>query len=434
AEGALAYSLTTDEDGVRLYTYGNGMRLLVNATDASPIVAVTGRVLGGQWEEPAGQEGIDYFVASLGMRQTRRFGREQFTRLLASRSIVGREDMSVGNRANTSRHVDYRDAAGQHYRGLAEEWPAMLACLKETLFFPDFSGDETEKVRDDLVTEARLLPENNLEYIKQEFYRRTYAGHPYGRATFGTVESLGGLSSGDLETFHRAKWTPDRTVVSIVGPVDADEVAEWIASRWGDLPRDNRPPWTLDPTVPSLAWDPPAEQQILDLGKDYWTVNWGRPGAAMTDEDFDASVVLARMAGNDHFYKYVYGEGVSYRSWINFWAHLGPGAWILENDVKRERFDEILAMFDEDLARYAAGGFTEQEFEDASQRLVNRTILQAQDNVTTAFRLAVAEGNGAGFTQETRTVDRVRAVTWDQVRDLATEVFAPEKILRLVQQ
>lgn len=434
AEGALDYALTTDEDGVRLYTFANGMRLLVNATAASPIAAVTGRVLGGQWAEPDGQEGINYFTASLGMRQTRRFGREQFTRLLASRSIVAGEDMRVGSRANTSRHVDYRDAAGHHYHGLGAEWPTMLACLKETLFFPDFSKDETEKVRDDLVTAARLLPESNLEFIKQEFYNRAYEGHPYGHPTFGTEESLSGITADDLEAFHRARWTPDRTVVSIVGDVDPDEVAAWIASRWGDLPHAAREPWKLDPSAYALDWSPPAEQQVLDLGKDYWTVNWGRPGAAMGDADFDASVVLARMAGNDHFYKYVYGEGVSYRSWINFWHHLGPGAWILENDVKRERFDEILAMFDEDLARYAAGGFTEQEFDDAAQRLVNNAILQAQDNETTAFRLAVAEGDGVGFAHETRMVDRIRAVTWDQVRDLAGKVFAPEDVLRLVQQ
>jgi zinc protease len=433
-EGALSYAKTAEQDGVSLYTFANGMRLLVRPAAKSPVVAVTGRILGGQWVEPDGKEGINRFVASLGMRHTRRFDREQFLRLMASRSIEASEDQYAGSRANTSRHVDYRDAAAHDYRGLREEWPTILACLKETLFFPDFGSDEVEKLRADLVNDARLLPEQNLEYIKQEFYDEAYRGHPYGHATFGTEESLGAITTDDLASFHRRNWTPDRAVIAVVGDVVPDEVATWISTRWGDLPHEARPPWTVDPSAFPLAWDPPHEQQVLELGKDYWTVNWGRPGASRLDDDFDTSVVLARVVGNDHFYKYVYGEGVSYRSWINFWPHLGPGAWILENDVKRDRFDEILAMFDEDLARYAAGGFTQQEFDDAVQRLVNGRILEQQDNALTAFRLAVAEGDGAGFAQETRAVDRFRAVKLEDAKQLAARIFDPEHILRMIQQ
>ncbi|HMB68615.1 MAG TPA: insulinase family protein, partial [bacterium] len=387
-----------------------------------------------QWVEPEGREGMNVFLAELGLRDTARFDREGFTRLLASRSIDASAHASVGSRANTSRHVDYRDASGHHYSGLTAEWPTMLACLEESIFFPDFGGAELEKLRDDLRTRARLLPENNLEYIKQEFYGTVYTGHPYGRPTFGTEETLAAITPGELAAYHAGNWTPDRTVVAVVGDVDPDEVAGWIAGRWSDVPGGPAEPWIPDASTPAVAWDPPTERQVVDLGKDYWTVNWGRPGVPAGHPDHDASVVLARIVGSDHFYKYVYGEGVSYRSWINFWPQLGPGTWIVENDVKRERFDEILAMFDEDLARYAAGGFERQEFDDAVQRLVNGYVLQSQDNDLMAFRLAVAEGNGVGVRHTTRAVERVRAVEWERVQRLAAEVFAPERILRMVQQ
>jgi zinc protease len=435
AEGEpLAYSKTDAGDGVSEYTFANGLRLLVYPTSGSPLVAVSGRVLGGQWVEPEGKEGINLFVSELGMRRTRRWDREGFHRLLGARSITGSPHKSVGSRANTSRHVDYRDAGAHHYFGLEDQWPAMLACLKETLYFPDFDGAEIEKLREDLVTQARLLPENNLEYIKQEFYKKAYAGHPYGRATFGEEESLASITEAELRAFHAGNWRPERSVISIVGDVDPDEVAAWMASRWADLPREAAEPWTIDPARAARDWVAPPEQLVLDLGKNYWTVNWGRPGAMMTDEDQIRSVVLSRIAGNDHFYKYVYGEGVSYRSWINFWEHLGPGAWILENDVKRERFDEILGMFDEDLARYSTTGFPDNEFADAVQRLVNRHILDAQDNALLAWRLAVAEGDGVGFRRVTGRLEALESVTHDQVQALAAEVFAPEGILRMIQQ
>jgi zinc protease len=309
----------------------------------------------------------------------------------------------------------------------------MLACLKETLFFPSFATNQVEKLRQDLLNEVRSLPENNLEYIKQEFYDRVFAGHPYGHPTVGTEESLTALTADDLESFHDRVWTPAHTVVVIVGDVDPAEVAEWIAGRWADLDATPSAPWTVT-REPLADWQPPSATQVLDLGKDYWTVNWGRPGCAFDDDRYFPSVVLARMAGNDHFYKYVYGEGVSYRSWINLWPNLGASAWILENDVKRDRFDEILAMFDEDLVRYSTQGFPQQELDDAITRLGNTHVLRGQDNALTAWRLAVAEGNGVGFRRYTDEVAALRAVQLDDVQALAREVFAPEGIFRLVQQ
>ena len=68
------------------------------------------------------------------------------------------------------------------------------------------------------------------------------------------------------------------------------------------------------------------------------------------------------------------------------------------------------------------------------QRLVNGHVLSAQDNALTAFRLAVAESNGAGFARETNAVERMRAVKFEDVQALAREVFDPEAVLRMVQQ
>jgi zinc protease len=345
----LPYERTDAADGVTLFTYANGLRLLVHPTDASPLIGISGRILGGQWVEPKGRAGINRFVAEMGMRATRRWDREGFTRLLTSLSVDASAHISVGSRANTSRNVDYRDSGAHHYTGLFGQWREMLGMLKETLFFPEFDPDEAEKLRSDLVTEIESLPENNLEYIKQEFYVAAYADHAYGHPTCGTRESVEGLVLTEISDFHRANWTPDRAVISVVGNVDPDEVAEWIASRWADVGQGAGDPWRVEDLASAWGWQPPAEPVTLELGKDYWTVNWGRPGCAFGDSLYFPSVVLSRISGNDHFYKYVYGEGVSYRSWIRYWENLGSGTWILENDVKRERFDDILGMFDEDL-------------------------------------------------------------------------------------
>ena len=271
----------------------------------------------------------------------------------------------------------------------------------------------------------------NLEYIKQEFYERIYRDHPYGRPTVGTEASISALTAGDVMEFHAATYTPDRTIVSIVGDVDPAAIVEWIATHWSDMPDGQAGPLYTEPVE---GWPAPAELQVIELGKDQWTVNWGRPGVAYTDPGLVTSRVVSSMAGNDHFYRYVYEEGVSYRSWLSFWPSLGAGTWILENDVQRERFDEILSMFEADIRRYATDGFSREEFDDAIQRLVNSHVLGLQQNARMAWSLAVAEGNGVGFEYVTGGADAIRSVTYDDAQALAREVFTPEGIYRLAQK
>ncbi len=429
----LAYEVSPPEDGVTKITFANGLVVLVRPTTASSLVAISGRMAGGQWIERADQAGINRFLAEIGLASTRRWNDEGFRRYLASIGATASAHISVGSRANTSRNVDYRDSAAHHMTGLASQWKELLACLKESLFFPAFDAAEVERVRADLLTEIGAIEENQLELLKQEFYVRAYAGHSYGRPTVGTRESIASIRASDLTALHGSAWAPDRCVVALVGDVPAGEVASWIAARWADLPARRAGP--LQTSAPEgWSFDPPDAVQTLERGKEYWTVNWGKPGAAYGEPKWWPSAVLSQVAGNDHFYKYVYEEGVSYRSWVRFWPNLGPGTWILENDVKRERFDEILGMFEEDLARYASKGFTKTEFDDAVQRLVNSKILDAQTNSILAWNLAVTEGNGVGFTAETKAVEQMRAVEYAETQELAREVFPPKTMLRLDQK
>lgn len=431
SEPPLQFNADSPVDGVAKFTFENGLRLLVRPTDASSLVAISSRMLGGQILEPEGQEGINRFVSETGLRSTRRWNDETFQLLLGSLGATASAHISVGSRANTSRNVDYRDAAAHHYTGLASQWKELLACLKESMFFPAFDSTEVERARTSLLTEVRAIEEDQLELIKQDFYNRAYAGHPYGRPTVGTEASLKSLGPADLARFHAEHWQPAQCVISIVGNVVPEDVASWVASRWADLPRAGTPRANAPAAVRFKA---PAKPVTVKRGKDYWTVNWGKPGASFEDPAWMTSTVLSQIAGNDHFYKYVYGEGVSYRSWIRFWPNLHSGTWILENDVKRERFDEILRKFEEDLKRYVSSGFTETEYRDAVQRLVNSKILDAQTNSLLAWDLAVTEGNGVGFERTTKIVDHLRAVKFDEVQALARTTFPVNTLLRLNQK
>lgn len=416
-----------------------GARVVVLPDRGSPLVSVSARVLGGQWVEPPGQAGINRLTARLLLRGTRTLGPTELDALLSHLALDLAIDHRSGSRANTARNVDYRDSANLDLVTLPETLPQALVLLRELLFHPRFDAEEFAKVKADTLDEIKTLPEDRLEFVKQEFYARAYAGHPYGRPTIGTADDVGRLTVDDVRAFHRAAFVPARVVLAVAGPVDPAAVFALVDAAWGEDPAALAAAAPV-PGPPALALDAPvpedAGRQVLDVGANQWTINFGRPSLACGDPRLPAARLLFRTLGNRHFYKYVYGEGVSYRSWFNFWGHLGPSPWIVENDLQKARFDAMLESISKDIETYAVGGLSDDEIERTRRRVLSGIILARQRGLDNAWFLAVAAGNeragrGRGVAEYARLIPEISAVTPDQVRALARELLS-KPYLRLI--
>ncbi|MBI4737715.1 MAG: insulinase family protein, partial [candidate division NC10 bacterium] len=318
--------------------------------------------------------------------------------------------------------------ASLHAKATRGQHREALTLVKEALFFPALLPEEIEKARKEQLSALSNLEEDNLEFIKQEFYARLFSGHPYGRPVLGTRETIHAIAPAEVREFHRTHFTADRVVVAVTGPVQPRQVASFIAGRWGDLPRG--------PGAALASLDPPAQlphgDQLVKRNRTQWTINFGWPTVAYRDPRRVSVSVLLSMIQHRHFFKYVYQEGVSYRSWFSGWDHRGTGVWIVENDVDRNRFDEIVGKIENDIREYAAGPFTADELTRAKSRMQNSLLLDRQSSLRDTWGLAVAEGNGIGFEEYVRRPAAIDRVSLQMARGLARELFGPGNYLRLV--
>lgn len=442
---ASAPSALSDAPGPSVVDAPNGVRGVVMPRRGASLVSVCVRVLGGQWVEPQGQAGINRLTTRLLLRGTRGMSATELDALECQLALDVRIDHDAGSRANTARNVDYRDAASLEFRTLPETLPAALALVRELLFFPRFDPEEFAKVKADTLDEIRTLPEDRLEFIKQEFYDRAYAGHPYGRPTIGTAAEIERLTLDQVKAFHRRVFRPERVVVAVAGPVEPSSIGSLLSDGWKGIAADPASPAApIDLSAGSpgtasaatAAADGKAPRQVIEAGANQWTVNFGRPCLACGDPGLPAARLLFRTLGNRHFFKYVYEEGVSYRSWFKLWEHLGASPWIVENDLDKAKFDPMLESIEKDIASYAAGALTDDEIERTRRRVLSGTILARQRGLENAWFVAVAEGNrrvgrGRGLEEYDRYLEELRAVSPDTVRALARELLT-KPYLRLI--
>jgi zinc protease len=415
------------------YRFANGMRLIVHSIPNAPVLSVVTLVQGGQVLEPANQAGVSVLTSRLLASGTTNLTKDQWDRVLESRAITTHHELRLGDRSNVARNVHYRDGGHFALQGTPDQWTTLLSLAGEALYRPRFSTKEVQRQRQLLLSEIDGLVENNLEFIKQEFYGLAYPDHPYGRPTIGTRQTVETLEIQAIERFHRRAYVPANTIVTVVGTVDPDTVAHFVATHWTEPDPSTDSTQTIVVQQPSLR--PEALRgQILRNNRTQRCVNLGLPTLPPSDPQFTALEVLFGVVHGHHFYKYVYELGVSYRSWMRLWPNRWSSTWIVENDVKTTDFDKTLQDMETDIRWYATGPFGKEQIDLAKSRLINETLLERQDSLQFAFELTRFEGDERGFEAYLNRPTDLKKVHTDVINDLAKKTFEKGPAYQLILQ
>lgn len=222
-------------DGVHVYRTAEGVPILVRPRPGTALAHVGCFVAGGVIAESESNSGISTLMARTALRGT---ARRSATRLAEDAELLGgTPGASVGTEA-LQWTLGVPAAA---LAGAAE----LLADLVLAPTFPE----------DGLVAE-RTIAISALGALRDDMYRQpmrlaaevAWPGHPYGRSTLGTEESVHALTRADLRAWHDAHVRTSPTVLAAVGDLDPNETAlllaqHFAALRWRPLPAVPVPPW-----------------------------------------------------------------------------------------------------------------------------------------------------------------------------------------------
>lgn len=240
-------------------------RVYVRAEPGTPVVAVQVLVGVGPVDEPAAQAGISY---------------------LAARSVV-EPTRAVLDSLGAHLDVDQqRDAIAFTLTAAPDAWAEAARVLLVALFRDPVDSAATVRQRAALVRELQAREASPADALERERARAVYgADHPWARPAVGTSATVGRVRVAQVDAFLRGNFTPERSVVTVVGPVDEDEAMAVLRPHMpdGELKTDSIPPAT------------PAEDAV---STDYnsittWVSATWRFGP---DDDVESLRLLARLA------------------------------------------------------------------------------------------------------------------------------------------
>ncbi len=398
-------------------TLSNGAVVVAKETHTTPAVTIGVSFRAGSLYDPASQVGLSNFVSRVVDRGT------------GSRSA---DDIAE---AFDGRGVSLMVLVTRHLLTLtctclADDFDAMLDLLGDVCMHPTFPDQEVETRRGEIVTAIRQDQDNPAAIASEELMRLLYPdGHPYGRRTKGSVESVEAITRSDLQAFHRDHFTPSSLSLVVVGDVTPRRVMEEAARVFGG--------WNARPSPDDAVTTPPAvieRRRVVRpmMNKVQADIAYGFVAITRKDPSYYAFQVMNNVLG-----QYALGgrlgdsirerQGMAYYVFSAFDGNVAPGPLVIRAGVDPKNVDRAVASIDEELRRMASDGVTPKELAESKQYMIGSMPRTLETNAGIAAFLQNAEFFGLGLDYDVRLPRLIDEVTLDEVNAQAHRYLVPER-------
>lgn len=319
----------------------------------------------------------------------------------------------------------YDDSLSITARFLTENRDESIALLKLALTQPRFDPDAVERVRGQVESIIRSDATDPNSIASRTFDALAFGDHPYGSSLNGTLESVAALTRADIVEAHARTLTRDKVYVAAVGDITAEELGQLLDDLLGELPISGAPApadvaLKLEGGVTVVPFDTPQSVAMF-----------GHKGLKRDDPDFFAAFVLNQILGGGNFSSRLMNEvrekrGLTY----GVYSYLVPKdhAELMMGQVAsaNERIAEAIKVIQDEWAKMAENGVTEEELTNAQTYLTGAYPLRFDGNARIAGILVGMQMSDLSVDYIATRNDKINAVTLDDIRRVAKRLIDPK--------
>jgi predicted Zn-dependent peptidase len=387
-------------ESVRLVTEFevNGLKVLVKRREGSQTVVAGLFLRGGSRNVTAENAGVEALMLDVATEASQNFPRERFRRELASMgtgiSYSLNYDYSVLSMGTTRRHFD-------------RSWEIFT----DTSLRPSFTPDDFQRVKNRTLVSLSDNEDTPDSFLQALQSRVAYVGHPYMNDPRGEVASVSRLTVEDVKRFHQQAMQTSRLLLIVVGDVDPQEIRRKVESSFGKLPRGDYKPSPLPPlafSAPTLA----VTQRALPTN--YVQGVFAAP--PLTSADIYPMRIASAILQNRLYLEVRTRRNLSYApdAFLSSQGANTGGIYVTAVDANQA----VRVMLGE-IARLQHEPISDDDLKNTAQQFLTRYYLGQETNAAQAGELAQYELIGGGWRNSAVFLERLRAVTPEDVKRVA---------------
>ena len=451
-------TVPNDPLNTKIYTLDNGMKVFMSVNKEQPRIQTYIAVKVGSKNDPSETTGLAHYFEHLMFKGSEHFGTVNYE---AEKPMLDEiEQLFEVYRKTTDpadREALYHRIDSVSYEAsklaIPNEYDKLMSMIgadgtnaftssDETVYVEDIPSNQidnwariqADRFRHGVIrgfhTELETIYEEKNMSLTQDnrkvweaIDQALFPNHPYGKqTTLGSQEHLKNPSITNVKKYHDVYYVPNNIAVCVSGDFNPDEMVAALEKYFGD--------WEPNPSITALQFEPekpitePIVKDIYGLEAENIAMAWRLPGASDLKNcaiaEIAGSILYNGQAGlidldvnQQQKALYMYAGANIQPDYGSFLAMASP--------KQGQTLEELRDIILEEAGKLAAGEFDESLISATINNIKLSRMRQLENNSSRAMSYVNAFINGISWKDAAREIDRLEAVTKDEVVAWAKE-------------
>jgi len=316
-----------------------------------------------------------------------------------------------------------RDYLHGSLRTLSEHRDEAFDLLRLALSKPRFDADAVTRVREQELALLRRDTTNPNDLANRRWWQTAFPGHPYGRETKGSLETVPHITADDMRNYVRRVLARNELKISIVGDVDAKTAGDLIDHAFASLPAKN----DLKP-VPNASPSGLGRRIVIDVDVPQAVVTFGGQGIPRHDPQFMAAYIVNHILGGGSFTSRLYTEvrekrGLAYGVSDSLVWFQRAAVMLGGTATRADRTADALSVIQAEIKRMAKDGPTPEELVAAKSFLKGTYALTLDTSSKIGAQLTQIQIDNLGMDYIQRRGALIDAVTIEDAKAAARRLY-----------
>ena len=317
-------------------------------------------------------------------------------------------------------------------RVLDEDLPLAVDVVADLLTGSLVTPDDVEVERGVILEEIAMHDDDPGDVVHDTFAEALWGDSPLGRNVIGSIESIEALTRAQIDGFYRRRYDQPHMVVSASGALDHDVLVRLVTEAFS--PAGDAAPAPLR----SAGRPPRSYARVLHVPRRTEQANLVLGTTALPRDDdrrFALSVLSAALGGgmSSRLFQSVREErGLAYSVYSCTDAHSDTGSFGVYAGCAPGKVGKVLDLVRAELAEVADKGVSDEEVRRSVGNLRGQMVLGLEDTGSRMSRLGKAELTHTEVLTTEQVLDRIAAVTPDDVRAVARDVLDRPRSLAVI--
>lgn len=395
----------------------NGIPVLLEPSDAIPLVDVSIMLRFGSLVDAPGKDGTTRLLARLLRSGTKGQSAERFDEALEGLGATLSAEVAHG-------------AARFSGAVLAKNLTAYLELVLGSLVRPGLRASDLAEARREATAELIARQDDDRWLAARALRPHLFGEHPYGRSPFGTLRSLPRIGLADLSRTFEAHLSAPNIIVGVAGAATKASLEKDLERLLGGLPSRRAAPL---PVVPEPRVR--TGRRVLFIDKPERTqaqLHVGTLGARLRDPHFHPLVVANTAFGGTMTSRLMRAvrveRGYSYSASARLGADREREAWTMYAHPATKDAEPCARLELELLEAWVEKGLKSRELEQAKSFLVKSHAFERDTPIKRLEPRLEAELHGLPRSFWAGFIDRVRGTTLARANQAVKATLSPDDL------